>query len=247
MKKTKVDLAALEGGVAAALTAVSEDFPDMFEEQRRAFGKMAMGKLRLVTRSSHRVFRCLGKGDTIEAQVEFHYCQEHYKELLGSLENLPTLISAEIANDAAQEVTEAAMGIAFYPVLIGEKELSEITLPRCEDLDATAQAWLAGVADFSSEVSKLAEQIRGRLIRRGELEISERELGDRLLAITDGIQKYFDRYDSSYPKILNASNRRFQGYHAKERMVGGASQWALKMLNDIDDPLTNSSIIADGD
>ena len=234
MSRDKV-LEDLEKEVAEALTAASEDFPRIFEDQRRAYGKQCLGKLRLVTRSSHRVFRHLGKGDVVEAQEEFAYCQRYYGELITSLEALPQLIAAEIANDAGQELTEAAMGIVFYPVLVGEKELSEVALPSCKDLNTTPQAWLAGVADFSSEISKLAEQIRARLVRRGLAKISERSLGDRLLAITDGIQKYFDRYDESYPKILNASNRRFQGYHAKERLVGGSAAWAAKMLNDIND------------
>ncbi len=227
-------LAALESGVEEALIAASEDFPKIFEGQRRAYGKQCLGKLRLTTRSSHRVFRYLGQGNVIAAETELMYCKKYYEELIESLEALPQLIAAEIANDAGQELTEAVMGITFYLVLIGEKDLSEIVLPNCQDLGTTPQAWLAGVADFSSEVSKLAEQVRGRLVRRGLVNISERDLGDRLLAIIDGIQKYFDRYDESYPKILNASNRRFQGYHAKERLVGGASAWAVKMLNDID-------------
>ncbi len=235
--KANVDLAALESGVAAALTAVSEDFPEVFEDQRRMYGFKCMGMLRKANRASKRVFRNLGKGDMVEADIEFGYCKEYCKELLENLKALPQLIAAEVANDAGQELVEAAMGIAFYPVLIGEKELGEISLPTCEDLDTTPQAWLAGVADFSSEVSKLAEQIRGRLIRRGLLKISERELGDRLLAIIDGITKYFDRYDPSYPKMLNASNRRFQGFSSKERMVGMASLWAVKMLNGIDEPI----------
>lgn len=228
------DLVDLEASVAQALTDASEDFPQLFEEQRRRYGHGCLGKLRLVTRSSHRVFRFLGKGDLVEAQEEFTYCQEHYRELQEGLNIIPSLLSAEIGNNAGQELTEAAMGISFYPVLTGECEIGAVKLPTCEKLDVTPQAWLAGVADFASEVSKLAECIQGRLVRRGKIGISEDELCERLLAITDGIQGYFDRYDASYPRMMDASNRRFQGFHSKERMVSNASLWAVKLLNAVE-------------
>jgi predicted translin family RNA/ssDNA-binding protein len=228
------ELISLEASVAEALVKASEDFPELFEEQRRVYGKMCMGKLRLVNRASHRVFRYLGKGNLVEAQVVYMECKDHYAELLESLETLPNLIAAEVRNNAGQELTEAAMGIAFYQILVGEKETNELKLPTCDELDVTPQAWLAGVADFASEVSKLAECVRGRLVRTGKLAISENELCERLLSITDGIQKYFDRYDESYPRILDASNRRFAGFHSKERMVGNASLWAVKLLNAVE-------------
>lgn len=220
----------LESGTAAKLIAASEDFVEYFETQRRHYGHHCLGGLRLVSCHSHQVFRYLGKGNLVEAQVEFSYCQKQYDELLEHLEIIPGLLAMEIKNDAGQELCEAAMGLRFYPVLTGEIDIDDVVLPTCDELKMTPQAWLGGIADVSSELSKLAEAIHARQILTGKLAMSSSDLYARLLAILDGIQQYFYRYAGSYPKILSASTRRFQGFHNKERLVGSAPGWTIKSL-----------------
>lgn len=232
---------ALEQGIAEVITSASPNYEELADQQRRIFGR-AYAKLNEVAFLSHEVFWNLGRGEVVAAQEQYIFCAEAYEELAqivepsdGSGPGIPGIYGKELLNNAGQELVEAAVGIRLYPVLIGEQEPEEISLPSEEDLDVTRQAWLAGVSDASSEMSKITKPIYVYQIKRGRLKISKEDLFERALAIGQGIQISLKRLGMSYPKVLNATTRFGQGYSSKRRLVSGSIFFLEKDITDLDE------------
>lgn len=219
VKQPRSTLRLVEDQIAQIFGQATKDYADGFEDQRRHFGRAFQGLSR-VTHQSKLVFRALGHGDVQKAEEEFMYAEEAYAELLEILDkHVPGIFAKEIENDAGQELAEARIGIELYPVLIGEKEASELRLPTDAQLRVTPQAWLAGAVDASSELGKLAKRIAYYQIRAGALRMTREELYERRVAIAEGIQKWLDSFALAYPPVLSATRRRGQGFGNKRRLA----------------------------
>lgn len=230
----------LEQGIAAAITKTTEDYPDIAEEQRKILGR-SLGKVSEVSFHSHMVFWHLGRGEVTEAEEQCWFADETYKELVRMVDpteeqggpGIAGIYSKEMLNDAGQELVECVYGIWLYPVLIGEKKADTLNLPDHRVLDVTRQALLAGVADVSSEMSKLTKAIYIYQVRLGKLDVSKEDLLGNALAIGQGVAISFQRVGYVYPKLLNATTRFRQGFSTKKRLVHGSIFFTQKDFFDL--------------
>jgi predicted translin family RNA/ssDNA-binding protein len=210
---------------------------DYFELQRRQWGR-AHAKLSEVSNFSHEVFHQLGLGNVSEAEIEFSYCQKAFGELTGEdFSLIPTHKKWELESAGGQELNEGALGISFYPVLIGKKDPSDVKLFSADELGITKQSWISGAIDFTSECSKLVDEIfYEQVVKTRKLDISRRELRMNSIEITKGMRIALRQFNLMYPVILNVSNRPGQGFNKKRRLISAVNDIGVRNFNDMVSP-----------
>lgn len=118
-------------------------------------------------------------------------------------------------SEAAQEVAEYHVVRWLYPILFTDSQLRPAKMPSAKELTMTPQAWLAGIIDGITEMSKL---LSDRLCDDEQLTGEERlGLRKRFLVIARQIKSYLDQFADTVPAVVNNSRR--PGYH--ETFRGG--------------------------
>ncbi len=218
-----------ENRISVSLKEASRDFLGLLGFQQRSWSRLFQlsGK---INDFAARVLWHLGRGDLESARETFEYCKQAYDDLC--LLTLPDIHKAEKVSVAGQDLSKAAFAMAFYSVLIGEvDEITEGQMPTKEELGVNPASWVGGLADFGNEIGKLSAQIRRYQIRENKIPVSDSEVSERQIAISEGIQKYLDSFSSVLPTLLNTSHHYDSDYRAKRRLVGASVIRSIEEAN----------------
>ncbi|MEK7640904.1 MAG: hypothetical protein AAB389_02820 [Patescibacteria group bacterium] len=130
--------------------------------------------------------------------------------------------------EAAQEVAEYHVVRWLYPLLFTDSQLRTVKMPSAKELLITPQAWLAGIIDGITEMSKL---LSDRLCDDEQLTGEERlGLRKRFRIITRQIKSYLDQFADSVPAVINNSRR--PGFHETFRGGLGRVKGAVERTRD---------------
>ena len=181
-----------------------------FEDQRRSIGKAHQLKNEVCALSKEGV-SLLGKGLLKEAQEKLDRSQSANKQLREL--NIPTDVMWELDNDAGQELAELALLISAYPIIVGKTETGLLKFPTDEDLKINPTAYLAGLADAASEITKLAVDLDLNGLAKTET------IYRQALYVVQEISQILHTFSRTYPMVLNNTRRRGQGLNNKLRQV----------------------------
>lgn len=179
------------------------DLQNFFEDQRRNIGRAyaLSADIVLLTKKGIAALKRgdFGEADSMEKEIKRRF------DLLLEL-NLPEDIKWQFASEVGQEIVEFVFVKLLLPVLFDGKELEAI--PDANDLKVTPQAYLAGLGDVPGELGKFVAEY---FIKNSVPKKERREIRMRYLSLITQIYEVLDRFETVYPKVINASRRR--GYN----------------------------------
>lgn len=176
---------------------------DFFEDQRRNIGKAyaLSGEILKLTKVGIAALKSNGdaRAKEIEDTARFKF------GILRKL-NLPEDIRWQFTSEVGQEIVEFVVVRLLYPVLFCIEGHEMPIFPDFDELEVTPQAYLAGLGDVPGELGKLFADY---LIASSELDMKEKlALRQRYLQICFGIHRVLDQYETTYPRVINATRRR---------------------------------------
>lgn len=177
---------------------------DLFENQRRNIGKAyrLANDIREASKDGIASLKSGLSGNVLACQIDM---KRHWEELIHL--NLPDDISWQHQSEAGQEMVEFVFVDLFYPLLTSDVKEVPI-IPTYQDLLVSPQIWLAGIADSTTELSKLARH----LLLNSKLTKEERKnLRKRFLKVAEEAYDFLERFETVYGQVINNSRRRFYG------------------------------------
>lgn len=206
-------MSGLKGSLGIDDNIVNEMGAD-FEEQRRHIGRAHQTRNKICHLSKVGIGE-LGKGNLVEAEINFTDCQMAFDELTKL--NLPEDKAWEFRNDAAQEMVELMAIIKFYPFLIGDQSKPiGIQMPDNEKMGVSKTAWLAGIADAAGEINKvIVDMDYHSVVPQAEIT----GVYERGVSVIQKMAKILDKFALVYPLVVSNTRRRGQGFSSKLRYV----------------------------
>jgi predicted translin family RNA/ssDNA-binding protein len=181
------------------LVATLKDAPDLFEVQRKNFGK-GHGLRNDLTRLSKVGIAALKRSDAAKLEE----CLESFGKAMNELAllNLPEDHLWTFKAEAGQEVAEFYVVYAAYGYVMRGEDLRPIKTPK--ELGVTPQAYLSGLSDSVSELSKM----RMSVFLGSGFSIDDRISSlTRLYEVSRAIQAILEEFETAYPQVADNSRR----------------------------------------
>ncbi len=196
-----------------------------FESQRRNIGK-AYGCANEIREASKDGIASLERGDDENAAQCWIDMERMWKTLCEL--DLPADIAWQHQAEAGQEYVEFVFVNLLYPQIRND-QASHPQLPSPQKLQVTPQAWMAGIGDTASELSKMTMSLLLNADLNGDQRVAIRK---RFLAVAGEIYYFLDKFETVYGQVINNSRRRgfgntFRGVIHRVKRVMEIHQEAL--------------------
>ena len=196
-----------------------------FREQRGHVGKGHGTKNESIS-ASKKAVSFLEEGRLEEARTQLKSCANSFDAI--SEFNLPISVKDELHKSAGQEFAEAAIILAYFPALIGKADPALIKIPTDQELDVPPSAWLAGITDATSEISKMLPSL---IIN--QVVADEKALYERALYILETLYDFLLNFRQCYAKAINNHFRHEQSFLSKLRQPAMAILRTKERLIDL--------------
>src|SRR3989344_6528156 len=175
-----------------------------FREQRGHIGKGHGTKNESIT-ASKKAVGFLEEGGLEEARAQLQSCANSFDVI--SEFNLPISVKDELRKAAGQEFAEAVIIFTYFPALIGKTDQVLVKIPTDQELNVPPSAWLGGITDATSEISKMLPSL---LIN--QVVADEKALYERALYILETLHSFLLTFRECFAKAINNHFRYEQSF-----------------------------------
>jgi len=187
----------------------ADELIEHFREQRSHIGKGHGTKNESIT-ASKKAMSFLEEGRLEEARASLESCANSFDAI--SEFNLPISVKDELHKAAGQEFTEAVVIFNYFTALIGKIDPVLVKIPTDRELNVPPSAWLGGITDATSEISKMLPSL---LIN--QVVADEKALYERALNILETLHSFLLNFRQCYARVINNHYRPGQGFLEKLR------------------------------
>lgn len=220
-----------DNGILEQLNAITHDYAEDFENQRRDYGGAHRIRNEIVSASKRGIAALKSRNMSGVAQAVNDLINGWND--MGRLK-IPRDQSWQFEAEAGQELVEFFLVAVFFSTVFFDNDTVPF-VPTDRELDVEPQAWLAGLGDAVGEVSKvLREYLLNTQLNREE----RKDIRRRFLKFAKQVYNYLLQFETAYPMVVNNSRRRFYGQTFRgligrvERVIEIHEEAIIRMLDE---------------